>query len=166
MHGLSYERPLLDRLGPFDASVRVGEDTLAARHLVELGIDGWFEPTACAAHVGPDSTRMLVQEHYARGARRARAEASRLRTVSATRAVFASGVVWLHWLAMRISRSSTNAADQRGRLVVSLPWLALARAAYVAGWYRERVRSSRRHLSSDAPSASAGRSPTPPRATS
>ena len=142
-HGLSYDRPVLDRLGPFDPHVLVGEDTAAARRLGELGVPIWFEPRVRTAHRGPTGTRAMLAHHHRRGRVAARAAGpparreSRLRTAMALPA--ATAVISAHTAAA----AWRNGRGERTRLVVTLPWLVAAVAASLAGRYRERLRSDR-----------------------
>jgi len=70
-HGCSYERTVLERLGPFDDTLLVGEDTDASRRLDRLGVAVWFDPSVRTAHVGPTRTRALWHDRVRRGAARA-----------------------------------------------------------------------------------------------
>ena len=65
--GLSYTRSLLDELGPFDASLRTGEDSVMARRLEELGERPWFDPAIRTAHPGPERVCALLRDQYRRG---------------------------------------------------------------------------------------------------
>lgn len=66
-HGLSFERKLLDELGPFDEEVRVGEDTKVAERLAQMGVEVWFEPEVQTAHRGPTTFGALMSDEYRRG---------------------------------------------------------------------------------------------------
>jgi len=68
-HGISFDRDLLDRVGPFDETRRIGEDTDMARVLAARGVEVWFEPAVRIAHRGPPSTRALLADYHRRGAR-------------------------------------------------------------------------------------------------
>jgi glycosyltransferase involved in cell wall biosynthesis len=142
-HGLSYARSVLEQLGGFDEQLPAGEDTAAAVRADGLGFEVWFEPSIRTAHVGPSGTKELVCEQYRRGALRARVAAADLRPTTPWRALIAFVPVWSIWLRTRVVRSWRYAPELRSRLLLCLPWLAVARAAGVAGWYRERLRGSR-----------------------
>jgi GT2 family glycosyltransferase len=158
-HGLSYDREVLDRLGSFDDRARAGEDTVAAHRADALGFRVWFEPNVRTAHRAPSSTSELIRDQYRRGARRARAQGTELTPTTRFRATVAFVPVWFIWLRTRVRRSWRYAPGYRSRLLACLPWLAVARAAGVAGWYRARRDGS-------APDASIARAPGARRTTS
>lgn len=67
-YGLSYSRELLDRLGPFDETLRVGEDTVVADRLNELGVTAWFEPSVRTLHMrNPRTVSELMRDQHRRG---------------------------------------------------------------------------------------------------
>ncbi len=142
-HGLSYDRSALERIGAFDEQLRTGEDTGAASRAHEVGLEIWFEPNVRTAHRGPSGTLDLIRDQYRRGARRARVDTVGMRPTKFWRALVAFLPVWFIWLRLRVTRIWRYAPGERSRLLLCLPWLALARAAGVAGWYRERLRRSR-----------------------
>lgn len=143
-HGLSFDRAVLDAIGPFDASVRVGEDTDAARRLAELGIEVWFEPRIQTGHRGPRNAWTMLVDRYQRGSRFAHASRGTLRGVSLGRAVLAYPVLWTRGMARVVVASWRGGREQRLRLLVAMPWMAAGHAAALAGWYRERLRMEAR----------------------
>lgn len=127
MHGLSYERALLQELGGFDETMRTGEDTDMARRLGARGIPAWFEPGASIAHHGPVGTWALATDQYRRGSRYVRdtntappgdGRSARLlvieagRTARSIRATLGAG--WRH---------------DRRRAVAAAPWVVLGAVA-------------------------------------
>lgn len=142
-HGLSYDRAVLDRLGPFDAAVRVGEDTEAARRLGALGVTIWFEPSVRTAHCGPHSTLALLADHHRRGRLSARAAGPALRPIGWPRAVVALPLVTALCARATVAEVWRNGRGERHRLVLSLPWVVAAVAAGLSGHYRERLRRAR-----------------------
>ncbi len=142
-HGLSYDRPVLDRLGPFDPHVLVGEDTAAARRLGELGVPIWFEPRVRTAHRGPTGTRAMLADHHRRGRVAAQAAGPSARQGSRLRRAMALPAATAVISAQTAAAAWRNGRGERARLVVTLPWLVAAVAASLAGRYRERLRSDR-----------------------
>ena len=142
-HGLSYDRPVLDRLGPFDPHVLVGEDTAAARRLGELGVPIWFEPRVRTAHRGPTGTRAMLADHHRRGRVAAQAAGPSARQGSRLRRAMALPAATAVISAQTAAAAWRNGRGERARLVVTLPWLVAAVAASLAGRYRERRRGDR-----------------------
>jgi GT2 family glycosyltransferase len=141
-HALSFARSVLDRIGPFDDLVLVGEDTDAARRLSDDGIEIFFEPAVRTAHRGPLGTLALLRDHYARARRAGAHRARELPAIGWRGALLECGPRWWRGVRRAVGRSWRYADGERWRLLASLPWLAAARAVAVAGWYRERLRSS------------------------
>lgn len=71
IHGLSASRALLEEIGLFDETVRVGEDTLVAMRLAERGREIWFAPDVCTAQRGPTTVRAMLAQQFRRGRRHA-----------------------------------------------------------------------------------------------
>ncbi|MEY2460319.1 MAG: hypothetical protein QOG30_2149 [Acidimicrobiaceae bacterium] len=138
-HGLSFDRGVLDALGPFDATLRVGEDTDAGRRLADLGVPVWFEPRVRTSHPSPRNGWTMVADRYRRGTRFAQGSGD-LRGVTPARALLAYPVLWAQHMARTLVSGWSGSRQQRIRLVISLPWVAAGRAASLAGWYRERLR--------------------------
>jgi len=138
-HGLSYDRAVLDRLGPFDPDVLIGEDTDAARRLATLGIPVWFEPTVRTAHRGPAGVRALVADQQRRTRDASRAKGPALEPLSPVAALWRFPVAWALGTARTVRVGWRNGRGERGQLVRCLPWIALARAAGQVGTYRERL---------------------------
>ena len=153
-HGLSFERSAVDLIGPFDERVHIGEDTDAARRLAETGMEIYFEPVVQTAHRGPEGTVALLRDHRRRARLAASHRADELPAITRWDAVRECGPAWWRRMRRSVVVSWRYADGERRRLLVSLPWLAAARVAAVAGWYRERLRASRawRASSEHAPS--------------
>lgn len=141
-HGLSFDRAVLDRLGPFDADRRVAEDTLAAHRLGEMGVGLWLAAGVRTAHHGPGNAWALAVDHFRRGDRAVRT-ADAVRPLSAARALFGYPVTVVLIARSIATIAWRNGRGERARLVVSVPWLVLAVAAGQAGRYRARLRTAR-----------------------
>jgi GT2 family glycosyltransferase len=142
-HGLSYERAVVDRLGPFDPDLRVGEDTEAARRLAGLGVPVWFEPRVRTAHRGPRTTRALWADHHRRGRMAARVDGTGARPVSLARTAVALPAATVLVSTTTVAAAWRNGRGERGRLTLTLPWVVAAVAASQTGRYRERRRPGR-----------------------
>jgi glycosyltransferase involved in cell wall biosynthesis len=66
-HSLSYDRKRLVALGPFDESMRIGEDTDMANRWHASGEQVWFAPSVRLANRGPMTIRELVADQHRRG---------------------------------------------------------------------------------------------------
>jgi GT2 family glycosyltransferase len=134
-HGCSFTRELLERLGGFEPTLRIGEDTEAVRALHRLGVPVWFEPAVVTLHAGPRSLIGLVAERYRRGRRRA-----------AVRGAVADGWAgvareWAQSSEALARRARRWSGPDRGWLYVCLPWFVVGQAAALVGqqwWARER----------------------------
>jgi len=142
-HGCSLTRAALDRLGPYDASLRVSEDTDAAIRLAALGVPMWFEPRVRTAHRAPTTTRALLSERARRGGTAARGPRAAPRAVSAARAVVAVPALWCRELGRTVRTAWRYGAGDRTHLLVALPWLVAGRTAGLVGSARERRRAAR-----------------------
>jgi GT2 family glycosyltransferase len=138
-HGLSFDRAVLDRIGPFDADLLIGEDTDAARRLVARDIPVWFEPAVRTAHRGPGDTRALLADQRRRTSISARAKGASLVALSPGQAVWRYPGACLLGTGRTVRVAWRNGRGDRLRLSLCLPWIALARAASQAGTYRERL---------------------------
>lgn len=140
-HGLSFARDVLDRIGPFDETLRIGEDTDTLQRLRDLGIDVWFEPQARTGHRGPRSTRELLADAYHRGRRSA--DYARLggERVDPVLAVVRFVPRWLRELYGTVVSAWRRGRGERWRIVVALPWIAIATAARRAGYTAEQLRT-------------------------
>jgi GT2 family glycosyltransferase len=69
--GVSYERTVLDRHGPFVETLRHGEDVAMNTRLLMAGTDIVFAPDVLTAHVHPTSVRELLSDQFRRGQLRA-----------------------------------------------------------------------------------------------
>ena len=145
--GLSFARELLDRVGPFDEAVWVGEDPFIARRLAAIRVAPWFEPSAHIEVAGPSGMREFLLEEAARGRLQARTDvvltasgllrneleayAPRLAVgLRATRRGLAYGV--------RTAAHLVRRAPNRGEVLAALPWIILGLAANAFGWIREQ----------------------------
>ena len=125
-HGCSYARAVLEQLGRFDESVRIGEDTNASVALDRLGVPIWYAPAVRTAHWGPASTAALVQERYRRGCIR-----GRIRGPVAPDWIGVAGI-WLRMLT-RLPKVWRDAGGDRWWVVASLPWSIVGNAASLIG---------------------------------
>ena len=138
-HGLSFDARLLQSLGPFPTTVRIGEDTAMARRLADAGVDVWFEPSVCSGHFGPRGMIAMLGDQWRRGARREAAEAAAWLDRPRTRLVrhFARTA------ARRVHRTCTQVwaagRPHRLRLVICFPWLVAASCAYHLGRARQAL---------------------------
>jgi GT2 family glycosyltransferase len=134
-HGCSFERTVLERLGPFDEDIRIGEDTNASVALDRLGVPIWYEPSVRTTHWGPSSAGDLVRDRYRRGYDRGR-----------TRGPIALGWIgvarkWVRTLE-GVPRLWRDAADDRGWLLASLPWWMAGNVAGLVGNQRAGAEQS------------------------
>jgi GT2 family glycosyltransferase len=134
-HGCSFTRATLERLGPFDDTVLIGEDTDAARRLDGLGIPVWFEPSVRTAHVGPTSTRALWRDRVRRGT--ARANRAGVADGSARGSFRRTLRVWFG----DARAAWRGAGSDRGWFWASLPWIALSKVAAGTGQCAARRRA-------------------------
>ncbi len=138
-HGLSFDRSVLERIGPFDPDLPIGEDTDAARRLAADHLPVWFEPAVRTAHRGPGDTRALAADQRRRAGISARAKGQSLMPLSRGQAVWRYPGACLLGTGRTVRVAWRNGRGDRLRLVRCLPWIALARAAGQAGTYRERL---------------------------
>jgi glycosyltransferase involved in cell wall biosynthesis len=137
VHGLSFERGLLDELGRFDEDVRIGEDTIVAKRLAEMGVGIWFDPGVQIAHRGPATLVELVTDEYRRGWRLARFVASpphlhgSLRWVLREELRLVAGAV-----TAAFRQAWVNAPRERRALVLCTPWMLAGAAARRLGRVR------------------------------
>ncbi|MGQ0430896.1 MAG: polysaccharide deacetylase family protein [Microthrixaceae bacterium] len=153
--GLSYARSLLDDLGPFDASLRTGEDSLMMARMARLGTQPWFDPAIQTAHPGPVTVRALLGDQFRRGKLRCSWELLRppgrgQRWLEAARTRLGRAAV-AFGLALRnmpqrtvhTAGSSVRGADDRATLLRCVPLIALGIVANQAGWGFARYASLR-----------------------
>ena len=129
-YGLSYARPLLQRVGLFREDLRQGEDTELNRRLGASVCVAWA-PEVRTANRSPLGTRELIRDQYARGLR------SRLfrHLTSATTLRIA---LWNRPLdAIRHARLEPERGRRR-RLLLAAPLLVPASLAYALGLMRSR----------------------------
>jgi len=132
-HGLSYDRALLARLGPFDDRVEIGEDTDAALRLEALEVPVWFERGIRTAHLGPTRTLDMLRDRYRRGRRAAIHDRVDARPTAVAMMQLLPG--WTRRLASTLVLSWRRAEQDRAWVVAAAPWIVAARAAGLAGWY-------------------------------
>jgi glycosyltransferase involved in cell wall biosynthesis len=147
VHSLSFDRALLDRIGPFDESLRIGEDTDVAQRLADLGVEIWFDPAIHTAHLEATSFWFLVRDHFRRGARRYRSLvlAGRRRPSRSLTRVLGGNVLRF---ARRTPRTLATCwryapGDERWRVTLSLPFVIAFRAAAAAGMASEELKAAR-----------------------
>lgn len=73
--GLSYDRSLFERLGPFREDLRTGEDSDFNGRLGAAGVYPVVAQNVRTAHRNPSKPRDLIQEQFARGVRQSQAHA-------------------------------------------------------------------------------------------
>lgn len=142
-HGLSFDRGILAKTGPFDETVLVGEDTKLGARLHALDIPIWFVPGVRTAHPSPAGTRALVAEMYHRSKRRYEAAADHAERIGWRTAI--REALGSTRFTFRVSWRN----DRKGRwqIVVSAPWILLGQAARVAGYELARARSQHHQFS-------------------
>ena len=141
-HGLSFDRAVLDRVGPFDTALPIGEDTDFARRLAALDVPVWFDPRVRTAHRGPATTRALLAERYQRGQAAARLAPPDYVPPRRGRVLIGFPRHWSRRMAHTVATGWRNGRPERLRLVAALPWIALGIGAGLAGRYRQRFRPS------------------------
>lgn len=147
-HSLSFSREVLDLIGPFDESLRLGEDTEAARRLKSLGVEIWFEPRVRTAHRAPLTGRDMLRDAYRRGALKSRF----LRTLGERREITV-GKTMRAFLSTLVRRTRWTlrtgwhyGRGERWRVALSVPWIVVGRVAGLLGFSVEEVRAARRAL--------------------
>lgn len=163
---LSYDRSLLDELGPFDAALRIGEDSLMVARITKLGETPWFDPAIRTAHPGPSTLRALLRDQYRRGRLRFAWEAlssppgRAQRWLDAARspvelALLAGGLSarGLSRRARFTARSSVAGADDRRRLASCAPLIGMGVVANQLGWGVSCYRSVQAHRGARPPGA-------------
>jgi glycosyltransferase involved in cell wall biosynthesis len=144
-HSLSFDRAHLERVGPFDESLRIGEDTELALRLADLGTEIWFDPALRTAHVGHGGFSSMLRDHFRRGVRRYRFR------VATGRSSPASSPAWIlarnaARLVLRTRWTLTTCwrygRGERWRVALSLPWIVAGRVAGTAGMALEEFRAA------------------------
>jgi peptidoglycan/xylan/chitin deacetylase (PgdA/CDA1 family) len=145
-YGLSFNRELLNRLGPFDEALWTTEDPMMARRLAATGVDPWVQPSVCVEQAGPRRLRDLVHEQATLGRRQARSELVstapgsvrvKLESRAPRLAVGLRAVrhgIGRSWF---LTRNLRRCAPDRRDVVATAPWIALGLAADMVGWARE-----------------------------
>jgi glycosyltransferase involved in cell wall biosynthesis len=143
-HGLSFDRTLLHRIGDFDDAAPIGEDTGAADRVRAAGVEIWYEPAIVTAHRGPRNFADLLREACTRSERAARNSSLPSGALDRWTVMRSFGSMWWRGVRRRaVTAWRYGTRRERFQLMLSLPWLAAARAAALAGWYSVRVRRSR-----------------------
>lgn len=149
-YSVSYTRNLLECMGPFDETLRVGEDTAATARLNELGAAPWFEPSVQAEHLRTPSTpKALLKDQFWRGAHSARGRDLPIgRRYRRFQQMSWPGAKWLvvtakslTWWSMRVSwilkdARSSSRIKGRGRAAINF-WIVAGSIAYQIGCGRE-----------------------------
>lgn len=136
VYGISFDRALLARLGPFDESMPAGEDVLRARSLAKEGIPVWYEPAVHTAHIQSAGFRHMLADLSRRGRLRARVRSSWEGTPSRGRALWRAIGRWRRLVLSTAVMMWRYAPGDRARLLL-FPWLATGAVAFVAGWTKE-----------------------------
>ena len=68
LYGVSYARELFERFGPFNETMRIGEDSEFNARVASAGKPVWV-PAACTIHRAPTSLPVFLFEQYNRGRR-------------------------------------------------------------------------------------------------
>jgi glycosyltransferase involved in cell wall biosynthesis len=138
LYGLSYERALLARVGPFREDLRQGEDSELNARLPATATVAWT-PDVRTVHRHPRSAWPLLRDQYARGRRRAVALLE-LDPARARRAILSSGRANVREALAHARRTSDPA--ERELLLRGRPLLWPAALAYVTGGLSVVVRMS------------------------
>ncbi|MGZ8697893.1 MAG: glycosyltransferase family 2 protein [Gaiellaceae bacterium] len=132
LYGVSYDRALFERFGPFREDLREGEDTdFNARMKGEVEIV-WV-PDVRTAHANPTRLRDLLRDQYARGKR------SRVYDGLTATTMLRVTLVKETWRALAQARCAGDLHDRR-RLIASWPLVSLASVAFSAGLVMARLR--------------------------
>ena len=126
--GLSFERELLDRIGPFREDLRTGEDDEICRRAAAAGARIFLEPGVRTAHRNPRDPRALLRDQYWRGVRSARARVALGQRVNPFPVIMLKDAL----RALRYTKRCANRLERR-RLRHGWPLLAPAAIAYSAG---------------------------------
>lgn len=126
--GLSFDRRLLERLGPFREDLRTGEDTEYKRRLIAAGARIELAETVITAHRYPRRVRDLLRDQWHRGVRQANARAALGGATAGLPAIMLADAV----RAFRWTADERDPATRR-RLRHGWPLLGPAALAYAAG---------------------------------
>jgi glycosyltransferase involved in cell wall biosynthesis len=129
-YGVSYARPILERLGPFREDLRQGEDSELNRRLGRAAAIEWA-PGVRTAHRNPLGPWQLMRDQYARGSR------SRLYLHRPVSAVLRIALFNRPLYAIRQGLRAEE-CGQRRRLLRAAPLLIPASLAYIVGLLRAR----------------------------
>lgn len=144
-HSLSFDRAHLERVGPFDESLRIGEDTELTERLVDLGAEIWFDPALRTAHLGHGGFGSMLRDHFRRGVRSHRFRVATGRSSPATSPAriltrrTARLVLKTRWTLATCWRYGRG---ERWRVALSLPWILAGRVAGAAGMALEELRAA------------------------
>ncbi len=125
--GLSFERALLERIGPFREDLRTGEDDEICGRITAAGGRILLDPRVQTAHRNPRDLTALLRDQYRRGVRSARARSALgLRTMPLPAVLKDAVRAWLY---------TNRCADpvERRHLRRAWPLIGPAALAYSAG---------------------------------
>jgi hypothetical protein len=128
-YGLSYDRALFTRFGPFREDMRVGEDSDFNARLQGSVTFAWA-PDVRTRHEAPSRLRDLLRDQYARGRRRVVAE-HRLRRAHTARKMVAHAKVNVRTALRQAARTSDR--EERARLMESRSLVIPGALSYLAG---------------------------------
>ena len=134
-HGLSYDRDLLERLGGFDATLPGGEDTVATRQLVGLGVPVWLDPAIRETHQEPATFAATLRDWSRRGALRCQFDTA---TEPGPRPGFLR--CWAGWTFWCLRMGWRHGHGRRKELSRAMPWIVFGTAWMAGGYARERGR--------------------------
>ncbi len=128
-YGLSYARPLLERVGPFREDIRQGEDSELNHRLGRASRVEWA-PRVQTAHRNSSGPWPLMRDQYARGRR------SRLYSTSPLHTLLRVALVNRPLDGLRQARRTR---EERRRLLWAAPLMVPASFAYALGLIRLRL---------------------------
>ena len=134
--------------------MRVGEDTLMAQRVAELGVTPWFDRSVCIEHVGSNRLKVMLKEQYQRGRRQSRSDqmakaGGRRRVKWENKRGTTTPSVWIRALRNFYRRSVWTSrhlwafAPSRGDVLTTLPWLVLGQVANKVGWGVDQLEFAR-----------------------
>jgi glycosyltransferase involved in cell wall biosynthesis len=135
LYGVSYDRGLFDRVGPFREDLREGEDTDLNARVAALTPIVW-DSSVRTAHSNPTSLPALLRDQYARGRR------SRVYDALPTRRLIRVGVV-KQVREARLLALAASEEDERRRLTEAMPLVRAGAAAFTAGLLAARAAGRR-----------------------
>jgi glycosyltransferase involved in cell wall biosynthesis len=154
-HSLSFARATFDKVGPFDETVRVAEDTRVAKKLTDMRISIWLEPRVVTAHPRPTNLPAMLADLFRRGRRASRAAGLLWTEPSLPGVLVLSLIAWMQRLRWTFVRVRTYGAESPLRLALLSPFLVAGSTAARLGWVLEQIRMRRegRNRSAELPSS-------------